>query len=56
MPPLQSHGRGDKLWMRIYVFVTWVLDAVHQIVLLASFYTYLVKDIGNLLALKQDTS
>ena len=45
------HGRSDKLWTKIYVFIVWVLDTVHSILLLDAVYTYLVKDIGNIQAL-----
>ena len=52
----QSHGRMDRIWMNIFVFIVWVLDTVHEILLLAAVYVYLVKDIGDLLALERDTA
>ena len=39
--------------MKIYVFVVGVLDTVHEGLLLAAAYVYLVKDIGNLPALEK---
>ena len=44
------------MWMKFYVFVTWALDVVHQILLLMSVYIYLVKDIGDQIALEQMVS
>ena len=44
------------MWMKAYVTFAWVLDTVHEVLLLASVYVYLVKDIGDPLALEQDTS
>ena len=40
--------------MKVYVFVAWLLDTVHESLLLAAVYIYLVKDIGNLPALEQN--
>ena len=33
--------------MKVYVLVAWILDTVHEALLLASIYVYLVKDIGD---------
>ena len=46
----------DKMWLKLFVFVAWVLDTVHEILLLAAVYVYLVKDIGNLSALENFAS
>ena len=42
------------MWTKIYVFVAWALDTVHEIFLLKTVYIYLVRGIGNPLALEQD--
>ena len=40
------YGRIDRIYMRLYVLVAWMLDTVHQIFLLRPIYIYLVKDIA----------
>lgn len=52
-PFLQSYGQSDKAWLKYYVFVAWILDTIHEGLLLNGIYFYLVKDIGNLPALAQ---
>ena len=39
--------------MKIYVTLAWVLDTIFQILLLEAVYVYLVRDIGNPLALDE---
>ena len=44
------------MWMKVYVFVAWVLDTIHEGFLLKPAYVYLVKDIADPLALEQEIS
>ena len=46
----------DKVWMKVYVFVAWALDTVHQIILLRTGYITLVESIDNLAFLFLDYS
>ena len=39
--------------MKIYVFAAWILDTVHEAFLLAAVYIFLVRDIGDPLALEK---
>ena len=39
--------------MKIYVFIAWILDTMHEILLLMAVYVYLVKDIGDQIELSQ---
>ena len=55
-PRLKSYSRTDKMWMKAYVFVAWVLDTIHEVFLLKTAYVYLVKDIADPLALEQEIS
>ena len=41
------------MWMKIYVTFAWLFDTVFQVLRLASVYIYLVRDIGNPLALNE---
>ena len=43
----QSHGHTDKVWMKVYIFVSWALDTVHQIILLRTGYIALVEMINS---------
>lgn len=47
----QVHLNTDKLWMKCYVIIAWVLNTTISALLLKSIYVYLVKDIGDLTAL-----
>ena len=42
------------MWLKVYIFIVWTLDTAHEILLLRSVYVYLVKDIGDLLALEKN--
>ena len=42
------------MWLKVYIFIVWIFDTAHEILLLWSIYIYLVKDIGDLLALEQN--
>ena len=44
----------DKTWLKCYVCSAWILDTVHEVLLLNWVYTSLVKDIGDLPALTRD--
>ena len=55
-PRLQSHAKADKLWMKVYIFVAWALDTIHEVFLLKTVYVYLVKDIVDPLLLEQEIS
>ena len=44
------------MWIKIYVTFAWALDTLHQIIVLAFTYVYLVNDIGNPVALAEITS
>ena len=39
--------------MKIYVTLAWILDTLFQVFLLAAAYVYLVRDIGNPVALDE---
>ena len=45
---MQSHGKADGLWLKLYVFMAWALDTAHSALLMNAVYTYLVTDIGQL--------
>ena len=48
---MQSTDKTDFRWLKLYVFVDWVLNTLHQAFLLKAVYIYLVKDIGDVLGL-----
>ena len=48
----QSYGKTDRNWLKCFVFVAWVLDSVHEALLLNNVYIDLVTDIGDLPALE----
>ena len=50
---LESYARTDKMWMKAYVLVAWVLDTIHEAFLMKAAYVYLVQDIADPLALEQ---
>ncbi|KAI5118154.1 hypothetical protein M0805_000533 [Coniferiporia weirii] len=43
-----KYASNDKLWLKIYIFVTYVLDTTHQCFLLAALYSYFVTNYANL--------
>ncbi|KAI0826653.1 hypothetical protein BC628DRAFT_1536642 [Trametes gibbosa] len=43
---------GDRLYMKLLVFILWVLDSLHLALVTHSVYTYTVTDFSNFLALQ----
>ena len=43
----------DKIFMKIFLAFARFLDTLHEILLLAAIYVYLVRDIGNPSALDE---
>ncbi|KAI5115117.1 hypothetical protein M0805_005646 [Coniferiporia weirii] len=43
-----KYSKTDKTWLKFYVLVIYGLDTLHQIFLLASFYSYFVTNFANI--------
>ncbi|THH08791.1 hypothetical protein EW145_g2463 [Phellinidium pouzarii] len=42
-----KYTKTDKWWLKIYIFMVYALDTLHQIFLLSSLYTYFVTNFAN---------
>ena len=47
----QNYAKKDRWWLKLFVFIVWVFDTVHQVLLVQFIYVYLVKEFGNFLFL-----
>ncbi|KAL5484816.1 hypothetical protein ACEPAI_7458 [Sanghuangporus weigelae] len=45
---LEKHFRADKLWLKIYTVLLWILDTVYLILILRIVYIYFVREFGNI--------
>ncbi|EJC99656.1 uncharacterized protein FOMMEDRAFT_148554 [Fomitiporia mediterranea MF3/22] len=43
----EKYWKTEKLWLKLYTLVVWILDVVHQILLMKALYMYFVKEFGN---------
>ncbi|KAL5514860.1 hypothetical protein ACEPAG_2176 [Sanghuangporus baumii] len=43
----ENPSRVDRLCEKLYVFLIWVLDTVHQALILKTLYVYFVREFGN---------
>ena len=53
IPRLQKYWKLDQNWLKLYIFMIWVFDTVHQALVLSTDYGYFVRAIADPILLTQ---